>query len=285
MPFGQPYKGKMILPLTRNAGGIRIKSPQELELMRSAGRIVAEVHARMRELLSPGVTTADLDAAAETIIRGYGATPIFVGYPNAHKGAPAFPASICASINDELVHGIPSPQRTLQAGDIISIDVGVLYKGFVGDSGWTYAVGPISAEAQQLMAVTERSLWAGIAQATAGNRFLDISRTMQAVVEEAGFAVVREYTSHGVGRNMHEEPQILNYVPERAEAARMYPALNRRLVAGMTFALEPMVNAGTWRTQVLPDQWTVSTADGRLSAHFEHTIAVTDGEAEVLTKL
>ncbi|MFZ2489217.1 MAG: type I methionyl aminopeptidase [Anaerolineae bacterium] len=275
----------MILPLTRNAGGIRIKSPQELELMRSAGRIVAEVHARMRELLSPGVTTADLNAAAETLIRGYGAIPIFVGYPNAHKGAPAFPASICASINDELVHGIPSPQRTLQAGDIISIDVGVLYKGFVGDSGWTYAVGPISAEAQQLLAVTERSLWAGIAQATAGNRFLDISRTMQAVVEEAGFAVVREYTSHGVGRNMHEEPQILNYVPERAEAARMYPALNRRLVAGMTFALEPMVNAGTWRTQLLPDQWTVSTADGRLSAHFEHTIAVTDGEAEVLTKL
>lgn len=275
----------MILPLTRNAGGIRIKSPQELELMRSAGRIVAEVHARMQEMLSPGVTTAELDAAAEAIIRGYGAIPIFVGYPNAQKGAPAFPASICASINDELVHGIPSPQRTLQTGDIISIDVGVLYKGFVGDSGWTYAVGQISAEAQQLMAVTERSLWAGIAQATAGNRFLDISRTMQAVVEEAGFAVVREYTSHGVGRSMHEEPQILNYVPERTEAARMYPALNRRLVPGMTFALEPMVNAGTWRTKVLPDQWTVSTADGRLSAHFEHTIAVTDGEAEVLTKL
>lgn len=275
----------MILPLTRNAGGIRIKSPQELELMRSAGRIVAEVHARMQEMLSPGVTTAELDAAAEAIIRGYGAIPIFVGYPNAQKGAPAFPASICASINDELVHGIPSPQRTLQTGDLISIDVGVLYKGFVGDSGWTYAVGQISAEAQQLMAVTERSLWAGIAQATAGNRFLDISRTMQAVVEEAGFAVVREYTSHGVGRSMHEEPQILNYVPERTEAARMYPALNRRLVPGMTFALEPMVNAGTWRTKVLPDQWTVSTADGRLSAHFEHTIAVTDGEAEVLTKL
>lgn len=275
----------MILPLTRNPGGIRIKSPQELVLMRSAGRIVAEIHARLREMVQPGATTADLDAEAERIIRGYGAIPIFVGYPNAKDGGPPFPASLCTSINDELVHGIPSRKRVLKSGDLLSIDVGVLYKGFVGDSGWTYPVGQVNGEAQRLLEVTEASLWAGIAQARPGNRFIDVTRAVQDFVESQGFAVVREYTSHGVGRKMHEEPQILNYVPERSEAARTYPAMNRKLAPGMTFALEPMVNAGTWRTQVHDDQWTVSTADGRLSAHFEHTIAVTGDEAEVLTKL
>lgn len=275
----------MILPLSRKTGGIRIKSPQELGLMRSAGRIVAEVHAQMAALVAPGVTTADLDAAAEKIIRSYGAIPVFIGYPNAKEGGPPFPASLCTSINSELVHGIPSRQRVLQSGDLVSIDVGVLYKGFVGDSGWTYPVGQVSDEAQRLLAVTEGSLWAGIAQAQVGNRFIDVSRAVQDYVERAGFAVVREYTSHGVGREMHEEPQILNFVPERSEAARTYPAMNRKLAPGMTLALEPMVNAGTWRTQLHEDQWTVSTADGRLSAHFEHTIAITAGEAEVLTRL
>lgn len=275
----------MILPLTRRAGGIRIKSPQELELMRSAGRIVAEVHVRMREMLQPGVTTGDLNAVAEEIIRGYGAIPVFVGYPNAKDGGPPFPATLCTSVNAELVHGIPSRKRVLQDGDVLSIDVGVLYKGFVGDSGWTYAVGHVNGEAQRLLEVTEGSLWAGIAQAVPDNRFIDVTRAVQDFVERQGFAVVREYTSHGVGRKMHEEPQILNYIPERSEAARTYPAMNRKLAPGMTFALEPMVNAGTWRTQLHDDQWTVSTADGRLSAHFEHTIAVTNGEAEVLTKL
>ncbi len=275
----------MILPLTRKAGGIRIKSPQELALMRSAGRIVAEVHAHMREMVQPGVTTADLDAAAERIIRGHGAIPIFVGYPNAKDGGPPFPATLCTSINDELVHGIPSRKRALKSGDLLSIDVGVLYKGFVGDSGWTYCVGQVNGEAQRLLEVTEGSLWAGIAQARVDNRFIDVTRAVQDYVESHGFAVVREYTSHGVGRKMHEEPQILNYVPDRSEAARTYPAMNRKLAPGMTFALEPMVNAGTWRTQLHDDQWTVSTADGRLSAHFEHTIAVTDGEPEVLTRL
>jgi methionyl aminopeptidase len=275
----------MILPLTRKAGGIRIKSPQELALMRSAGRIVAEVHARMREMVQAGVTTADLDAAAERIIRSYGAIPVFVGYPNAKDGGPPFPATLCTSINDELVHGIPSRKRVLKSGDLLSIDVGVRYKGFVGDSGWTYPVGQVNGEAQRLLEVTEGSLWAGIAQAKVDNRFIDVTRAVQDFVESQGFAVVREYTSHGVGRKMHEEPQILNYVPERSEAARTYPAMNRKLAPGMTFALEPMVNAGTWRTQLHEDQWTVSTADGRLSAHFEHTIAVMDGEAEVLTRL
>lgn len=253
--------------------------------MRSAGRIVAEVHARLREMIQPGITTADLDAAAEKIIRGYGAIPVFVGYPNAKENGPAFPATLCTSINDELVHGIPSRRRVLAAGDLLSIDVGVLYKGYVGDSGWTYPVGAVNGEAQRLLEVTEGSLWAGIAAARAGSRFVDVTRAVQDHVERHGFAVVREYTSHGVGRQMHEEPQILNYVPERSEAARVYPAMNRKLAPGMTFALEPMVNAGTWRTRVHDDQWTVSTVDGHLSAHFEHTIAITDGEPEVLTRL
>jgi methionyl aminopeptidase len=239
----------------------------------------------MRELVQPGVTTADLDAAAERIIRSYGAIPVFIGYPNAKEGGPVFPASLCTSINDELVHGIPSRKRVLKSGDVLSIDVGVLYKGYVGDSGWTYPVGHVNGDAQRLLEVTEASLWAGIAQAKAGNRFLDVTRALQDCVENQGFAVVREYTSHGVGRKMHEEPQILNYVPERSEAARTYPAMNRKLAPGMTFALEPMVNAGTWRTRLHDDQWTVSTEDGRLSAHFEHTVAITNGEAEVLTRL
>jgi len=274
----------MILSLARRPSGIRLKAGHELELMRTAGRIVAEVHARMREMVQPGVSTADLDAAAEETIRSYDAIPAFLGYPHAMDG-PAYPASLCTSINDELVHGIPSKTRVLEDGDIISIDVGAIYQGYYGDSGWTYAVGTIGDTARDLLAVTEASLWAGIAQARVGNRFLDVSKAVQDYVEEHGYSVVREYTSHGIGRRMHEEPQILNYVPEDPEAARTYPALRRRLVKGMTFALEPMVNAGTWRTRQLDDQWTVSTADGSLSAHFEHTIAVTDGNAEILTQL
>ncbi|MEA3335825.1 MAG: type I methionyl aminopeptidase [Chloroflexota bacterium] len=274
----------MILPLTRRPSGIRLKAKSELELMRIAGRIVAEVHARMREMVTPGVSTAELDAAAEEIIRSQNAIPAFVGYPNS-QGGPEFPATLCTSINDELVHGIPSVNRVLEDGDIISIDVGAIYKGYVGDSGWTYGVGNVGQEAQQLLEVTEGSLWAGIAQARPENRFVDISRAVQDYVESSGFSVVREYTSHGVGRKMHEEPQILNYVPKNRDVARTYPAMNRRLSKGMTFALEPMVNVGSWRTRQHDDLWTVSTADGNLSAHFEHTIAITNGEAEILTRL
>jgi methionyl aminopeptidase len=270
--------------LLRRPSGIRLKTAHEIELMRTAGRIVAEVHARMREMVAPGVSTADLDAIAEEIIRGHGAIPAFVGYPNAHNG-PDFPATLCTSINDELVHGIPSPKRLLAEGDIISIDVGAVYKGYYGDSGWTYGVGQISSEAQRLLDVTEASLWAGIAQATVGHRFVDVSQAIQEHVERHGMSVVREYTSHGIGRQMHEEPQILNYVPERTEAARMYPAWRRPLKAGMTLALEPMVNLGDWRTRQHDDYWTVSTADGSLSAHFEHTVAITEGEADILTRL
>ena len=279
-------RDRLKMLFSRHTNGIRIKTARELDLMRTAGRIVAEVHAKMSEMVQPGVSTADLDAAAEAIIRGYDAIPAFVNYPNARQGGPVFPATLCTSINEELVHGIPSQQRVLAEGDIISIDVGVIYNGYVGDSGWTYPVGQVSAEAQRLLETTEGSLWAGIAQAKSNNRFVDVSRAVQEYVEERGFAVVREYTSHGVGSKMHEEPQILNFVPtDRRDAARSYPAMNRRLVSGMTFALEPMVNAGVWETRIHDDEWTVSTKDGSLSAHFEHTIAITNGEPEILTTL
>jgi methionyl aminopeptidase len=271
-------------PLLRQVSGIRLKTAQEITLMRSAGRIVAEVHARLQEIIQPGVCTADLDAVAAEIIRSHGAVAAFLGYPNAQDG-PAYPATVCTSVNDELVHGIPRTQRVLQDGDIVSVDVGAVYKGYYGDSGWTYAVGKVGEEAQRLLEVTEASLWAGIAQARVGNRFVDISAAIQQTVEGQGFSVVREYTSHGIGRRMHEEPQILNYVPDRGETGRMYPSLRRPLKRGMTMALEPMVNAGDWRTRLHEDKWTVSTADGSLSAHFEHTIAITDGEPEILTRL
>jgi methionyl aminopeptidase len=255
---------------------IIIKSRAEIAEMREAGRIVARVHEAMHEMVRPGVTTAALNARAEEIIRGHGAIPSFLGYP--HTGQNDYPASICASINEELVHGIPTDDRWLEAGDIISIDVGATYHGWVGDSAWTYAVGEIDAESQRLLEATEGSLWAGIAQARDGNHLTDISKAVQDYVAARKLAVVREYTGHGVGRNMHEPPQVLNFVP--AGAGR-----GPRLQAGMTLAIEPMVNLGTWRTRVLADGWTVITADGKRSAHFEHSIAITDGDPEVLTTL
>ncbi len=255
---------------------IVLKSRAEIALMREAGRIVARVHDAMRDMIRPGVTTAELDARAEAIIRTHDAVPAFLGYP--HTGKNDYPASICASINEELVHGIPSQRRWLEEGDIISIDVGTVYRGWVGDSAWTYPVGQIDEASQQLMAATEGSLWAGIAQARPGKHLADISQAIAAYVMARGFAVVREYTGHGVGRRMHEEPQVLNFVP--AGASR-----GPKLRPGMTLALEPMVNAGTWRTKVLSDGWTVVTADGKRSAHFEHTIALTEGEPEILTVL
>lgn len=255
---------------------IILKTREEIRLMREAGRIVARVHEALREMIRPGVTTAVLDRRAEEIIRAHDAVPAFLGYP--HTGKNDFPASICASINEELVHGIPSEKRWLEPGDIISIDVGAIYRGWVGDSAWTYPVGQIDEESQRLLKVTEESLWAGIAQARPGNRLADISEAIEAHVRRHGFSVVREYTGHGVGRHMHEPPQVLNYVP---------PGVGRgpKLKPGMTLALEPMVNAGTWRTKVLTDGWTVVTADGKRSAHFEHTIALTEGEPEILTVL
>ena len=255
---------------------IVLKDRVELAEMREAGRIVARVHEAMREMMRPGVTTLDLDTRAEEIIRQHDAVPTFLGYP--HTGKNDYPASICASINEELVHGIPSRERWLEAGDIISIDVGATWHGWVGDSAWTYAVEQVDDESVRLMAATEGALWAGIAAARGGRHLSDVSRAIEAHVTANGFSVVREYTGHGVGRRMHEEPQILNFVPTGA-------GKGPRLRPGMTLALEPMVNAGTWRTRTLADGWTVVRADGRRSAHFEHSIAITDGEATVLTVL
>ena len=256
----------------RQDGRIQLKTASELALMREAGRIVALTLERLRDYVRPGVTTAELDALAEAIIRSRGAIPAFKGY----RG---FPASVCTSINQELVHGIPSPDRVLAAGDIISLDVGAVYQGWYGDAAITVPVGEISPLAQRLLDATEGALYAGIAQARAGNRLRDISAAVQAHVESRGFAVVREYTGHGIGRAMHELPEILNFVPDHSYDAGPW------LQPGMTLALEPMVQVGTWRTRALADGWTVVSADGSLAAHFEHTIAITDGEPEILTRL
>ncbi len=253
-----------------------LKTRAEIAQLREAGRIVARVHEALREMIRPGATTAELDVRAEEIIRQHDAVPAFLGYP--HAGRNDFPASICASINEELVHGIPSGERWLEPGDIISIDVGAIYKGWVGDSAWTYPVGEIDEDSRRLLQATEGALWAGIAEARANRHLADISRAIEAYASARGFSVVREYTGHGVGRKMHEEPQVLNFVPVGA-------GHGPRLRPGLTLAIEPMVNGGTWRTCQLEDGWTVVTADGKRSAHFEHSIAISDGEAELLTVL
>ena len=249
---------------------ITIKSASELAAMREAGRIVAEVLARVGEQVADGMTTADLEAiAGEIIVDEHGAIPSFKGY----RG---FPGMVCTSINEEIVHGIPG-QRVLHSGDIVSVDVGVIYNGYHGDAAITVAVGEIDAESQRLMDVTAESLRIGIEAARAGDWTTDVSAAIQQYVEAQGFSVVREYTGHGIGRHMHEDPQIPNYYDPRMGRAR--------LRAGMTFALEPMVNAGDWRTRVLDDNWTVVTADGRRSAHFENTVVVTKKGPEILTRL
>jgi methionyl aminopeptidase len=249
---------------------ISLKSATELALMREAGRIVAEVLARIEEAIAPGLTTADLEGIAErVIVAKHGAIPSFKGYHG-------FPGLICTSINEQIVHGIPGP-RVLRSGEIVGVDVGVIYKGYHGDAAITLAVGEIDAESQHLIDVTTRALQAGIDAARAGNWTSDVSQAVQLCAESEGYSVVREYTGHGIGRQMHEEPQVPNYYD---------PGMGRfRLRPGMTFALEPMVNVGTYRTRVLDDRWTVVTADGKRSAHFEHTVAVTKNGPEILTRL
>ena len=244
------------------------KSHDEIDRMRVAGRITAGTIERVLAAVRPGVSTADLDAVAESYIREQGATPAFKGY----RG---FPASICASINNEIVHGIPSRARVVRERDLVSLDFGSVWDGFVGDSAVTVVVGEApSAEAEKLVRVTEEALEAGIAQIRPGGRLSDISHAVQQVAEGAGFSVVREYVGHGIGRAMHEDPQIPNYGP---------PGRGPELRPGLVLAVEPMVNLGGWETIALADGWTVVTADGSLSAHFEHTIAVTDDGHEVLT--
>jgi len=250
---------------------IHIKSPAELEVMREAGRINARVLAAVKALLKPNVSTADLNAAAEEVLRKHGCVSPFKGY-----GHPPFPSSITTSINHELVHGIPSRKRKLKAGDIVSIDCGTVLDGWVGDSALTAGVGEISQESQKLLDVTQDALQAGISKMRAGNRTGDVSAAIQNYVESHGFYVTREYTGHGVGRQMHEGPQVPNY--GRAGTGML-------LKTGMTIAIEPMVLVGTAETRVLPDQWTVISADGSLTAHFEHSVAVTEGEPLILTVL
>jgi len=248
---------------------IHLKSPDDLRIMREAGRINANVLATVRELLQPGVSTADLNAAAEEVLKKHGCTSPFKGY-----GYPPFPASITVSINQELVHGIPDRKRKLKNGDIVSIDCGTIFEGYVGDSAFTAGVGSIPSEAQTLLNVTEGALKAAIEKMRSGNRTGDVSSAVQNYVESRGFFVTPEYTGHGVGRQMHEGPQVPNY----GKAGTGTP-----LKAGMTIAIEPMVLAGTPETRVLSDKWTVVSADGSLTAHFEHTVAVTEGEPLILT--
>ncbi|GAB7057141.1 MULTISPECIES: type I methionyl aminopeptidase [Paenibacillus] len=242
------------------------KSEAELELMREAGRIVAETHLLLQKHIQPDITTKELDQIAEDYIRSQGAIPSFKGYNG-------FSGSICASVNDELVHGIPG-KRKLKNGDIISIDIGAQYKGYHGDSAWTYGVGTISDTARKLLEVTERSLYAGIAEAKPDVRLYTISNAIQRCIESEGFSVVREYVGHGIGTELHEEPQIPNYGPA---------GHGPRLKPGMVLAIEPMVNVGERYVRTLEDNWTVVTVDGTLCAHFEHTIAITADGYEILT--
>jgi methionyl aminopeptidase len=248
---------------------IQLKSPREIEVMAQGGQILAQTVAYLRREVRPGMTTGELDKLAEDFIRGHeGATPAF-------KGLYGFPGSVCASINHEIVHGIPSSKRVLHEGDIVSIDIGVRFGGYYTDSATTAPVGQIDVRSQRLLEVTARALDAGIAAARAGNHVGDIGAAVQEVVERGGFSVVRDLVGHGIGVEFHEEPQVPNYGK---------PKRGTKLVPGLTIAIEPMVNAGSPGTRTLPDKWTVVTADGSRSAHFEHTVAITENGPRVLTK-
>jgi len=250
---------------------ITLKSPREIDTMAAAGRIVAETLALMERSARPGVSTKQLDRQAEEFIRSHpGALPSF-------KGLYDFPATLCTSINSEVVHGIPSAKRVLKEGDLISVDVGVQLEGLHADSAATFPVGAVTPEAQRLLQVTQDSLAAGIAQAKAGNHVGDIGHAVQQVAERAGYSVVREMVGHGIGSSFHEEPQVPNFGK---------PKRGARLVAGMTIAIEPMVNVGSAEIRTLSDKWTVVTADGSLSAHFEHTVAIAENgeQPRILTK-
>ncbi len=248
---------------------ITIKSKREIDIMREAGRIVAIAHDTIKSHIKPGISTYEIDQIIEQVIRNHDATPSFKGYGG-------FPGSACTSINEEVVHGIPSKKRILKNGDIIKVDIGAYYKGYHGDSAWTYAVGTISPEAEKLLEVTEQSLYEGLKFARKGARLSDISHAVQQHAESHGYSVVREFVGHGIGKNLHEDPQIPNYG---------LPNKGTLLKPGMTFAIEPMVNLGKKEVKVLEDQWTAVTRDGSLSAHFEHTVLITEDECILLTVL
>jgi len=248
---------------------INLKTPDEIAIMREAGRINAEALAASRAIIRPGITTADLDAAAEEVLKKHGCYSPFKNYPGPYP----YPASTNVSVNYELVHGIPG-KRKLKEGDIVSVDCGTVYNGYVGDSAFTACVGDVTPEAAKLVEATEGALYAGIEKMVAGNHLGDVSSAIQNFAESRGFFVTREYTGHGVGRAMHEGPQVPNYGT---------PGRGLELRVGMTIAIEPMLLVGTPATRVLPDQWTVSSADGSLTAHFEHSIAVTENGPLILT--
>lgn len=247
---------------------IHIKTASEIDIMRDAGKIVALTHQELKKYIQPGITTRELDAMAEKFILSQEAFPSFKGYNG-------FPGSICASVNEELVHGIPS-DRVLQEGDIISLDIGAYYRGYHGDSAWSYPVGAISEDAEKLLDVTEKSLYIGLEEANPGERLSNISHAIQQYVESHGFSIVREYVGHGIGKNLHEAPQIPHYGP---------PNEGPILKPGMVLCIEPMVNAGRRYVKTLTDNWTVVTIDGKISAHFEHTVAITETGFEILTRI
>lgn len=253
-------------------GKVSIKSPREIELIRESSQIVAEVIALIGSRIKPGVYTKELDEIAERFIRSRGGTPAFKGYGHDKKNP--FPASVCISVDEEVVHGIPNGRR-LEEGQIVSIDIGVKKNGYYGDGAKTFAVGRISEEKQRLMRITEESLYKGIEKAVAGNHLHDVSFAVQKYVEANGYSVVRDLVGHGVGKHLHEEPAIPNYGD---------PGTGVKLKEGMVLAIEPMVNAGTYKVEYDADGWTVRTADGKPSAHYEHTVVVRKGEAEILTR-
>lgn len=246
---------------------VTVKSAKEIELMRQSCHLLAKVHDELGYAIKPGMSTMDIDVLGDTLIRKMGGIPNFKGYGG-------YPASICTSVNNEVVHGIPNKHRILEEGDIVSLDAGLIYQGFHSDAARTYGVGKISAEAQKLIDVTKQSFFEGIKYARAGAHLHDISNAIDAYVSQFGYGIVEDLVGHGIGRKLHEDPEIPNYAQRRRGV---------KLRAGMTLAIEPMINAGTWEVDWLDDGWTVVTADGSLSAHYENTVLITDGEPEVLT--
>ncbi len=246
---------------------VTVKSASEIELMREAGRLLEIVHDELAKIIRPGISTWEIDHEGERIIRSFGCVPNFLNYNG-------YPASICVSVNDEVVHGIPKKSRILKEGDIVSLDAGLIYKGFHSDAARTYGVGKISPEAEQLIKVTRECFFKGIEFAKAGCHLHEISAAIGSYAESFGYGVVRDLVGHGIGKALHEDPQIPNFAQKKRGI---------RLVPGMTLAIEPMIDAGTWEVEWLDDDWTVVTADGSLSAHYENTVLITDGEPEILT--
>ena len=262
-------------------GKVKLKSAEEIEIMREAGRIVAQAHQAMREALRPGVSTKELDTIAETVIRDHGATPAFLGY--APPNHPPFPATITASINNELVHGVPSAERILREGDIISLDTACSHRGYVGDAAFTAAIGEVNAAVLRLLDMTQKALEVAIEASVLGNTVRDVALTTQKFASKNGYSVPLNYTGHGVGQVMHEPPTVPNWWPRR-KPRRGQPAWeNVQLQVGMTYAIEPMLIAGRNELYELQDGWTVVTKDNSLCAHFEHTIAITEDKPMILT--